>query len=60
MNRKKLIALGLAVLLVLSLAACGTKDNDKKADMSSNDSAMTDEPKNAEEALALHKKLLEQ
>ena len=45
---------------MLSLAACGTKDNDKKADMSSNDSAMTDEPKNAEEALALHKKLLEQ
>ena len=28
--------------------------------MSSNDSAMTDEPKNAEEALALHKKLMEQ
>ena len=27
--------------------------------MSSNDSAMTDEPKNAEEALALHKELLE-
>ena len=60
MNKQKLIALGLAVLLTLSLAACGTKDNDKKADMSSNDSAMTDEPKNAEEALALHKKLLEQ
>ena len=49
-----------ALLLVLSLVACGTKDNDKKADMSSNDSAMTDEPKNAEEALALHKKLMEQ
>ena len=60
MNRKKLIALGLAVLLALSLAACSTKDNGKQADMSSNDSAMTDEPKNAEEALALHKKLLEQ
>ena len=30
------------------------------ADMSSNDSAMTDEPKNAEEALALHKELMEQ
>ena len=60
MNRKKLIALGLAVLLVLSLAACGAKDNEKQADMSSNDSAMTDEPKNAEEALALHKKLMEQ
>ena len=60
MNRKKLIALGLAVLLVLSLAACGTKDDGKKADISSNDSAMTDEPQNAEEALALHKELMEQ
>ena len=60
MKFKKFTALLLAVLLVLSLAACGTKDNDKKADMSSNDSAMTDEPKNAEEALTLHKKLLEQ
>ena len=60
MKFKKFTALLLAALLVLSLAACGTKDNDKKADMSNNDSAMTDEPKNAEEALALHKKLLEQ
>ena len=60
MKFQKLTALLLAVLLlVLSLAACGTKDNEKKADMSSNDSAMTDEPKNAEEALALHKELLE-
>ena len=61
MKFRKLTALLLAVLLlVLSLAACGTKDNEKKADMSSNDSAMTDEPKNAEEALALHKKLMEE
>ena len=60
MKFRKFTALLLAVLLVLSLAACGTKDNDKKADMSSNDSAMTDEPKNAEEALALHKKLMEE
>ena len=61
MKFKKFTALLLAVLLlVLSLAACGTKDNEKKADMSSNDSAMTDEPKNAEEALALHKKLMEE
>ena len=60
MKFQKFTALLLAALLVLSLAACGTKDNEKKADMSSNDSAMTDEPKNAEEALALHKKLMEQ
>ena len=59
MKFQKFTALLLAVLLVLSLAACGPKDNEKKADMSSNDSAMTDEPKNAEEALALHKELLE-
>ena len=56
----RILALLLTALMVLSLAACGTKDNEKKADMSSNDSAMTDEPKNAEEALALHKKLMEQ
>ena len=60
MKFKKFTALLLAVLLVLSLAACGTKDNEKEADMSSNDSAMTGEPKNAEEALALHKKLMEE
>ena len=54
MNMTKRIALLLAVLMMLSLAACGTKDNDKMADMSSNDSAMTGEPKNAEEALTLH------
>ena len=56
----RILALLLTALMVLSLAACGTKDNEKKADMSSNDSAMTDEPKNAEEALALHKKLMEE
>ena len=60
MKFQKFTALLLAVLLVLSLAACGTKDNEKKVDISSNDFAMTDEQKNAEEALALHKKLMEQ
>ena len=59
MKFQKFTALLLAALLMLSLAACGTKDNGKKADMSSNDSAMTGESKNAEEALALHKELLE-
>ncbi len=59
MKLKKLTALLLAALLVLSLAACGAKDSDKQADMSGDDSAMTGEPKTAEEALALHKELLE-
>ena len=56
MNRKRIFALAFAVLMVLALAACGMKNNDK---MSGNGSAMTGEPKNAEEALALHKELLE-
>ena len=60
MKFKMFTALLLAALLVLSLAACGTMDNDKMADMSGDSSAMTGEPKNAEEALALHKKLMEQ
>ena len=59
MKLKKLTALLLAALLVLSLAACGAKDNDKQADMSGDGSAMTGEPKTAEEALTLHKELLE-
>ena len=59
MNSKRIFALALAVLMVLALAACGTKNNDKMGDMSGNGSAMTGEPKNAEEALALHKELLE-
>ena len=60
MNAKKILALMLGAMMLLSLAACGAKDNDKQADMSGDGSAMTGEPKNAEEALALHKKLLEQ
>ena len=59
MKLKKLTALLLAALLVLSLAACGTKDGDKAADMSGDNAAMTGEPKTAEEALTLHKELLE-
>ena len=59
MNSKRIFALVLAVLMVLALAACGTKNNDKMGDMSGNSSATTGEPKNAEEALALHKELLE-
>ena len=59
MNAKKILALMLCAMMLLSLAACGAKDNDKQADMSGNGSAITGEPKNAEEALALHKELLE-
>ena len=59
MNMKRIFTLALAVLMVLALAACGTKNNDKMGDMSGNSSAMTGEPKTAEEALALHKELLE-
>ena len=59
MNVKKILALMLCVMMLLSLAACGAKDNDKQADMSGDGSAMTGEPKTAEEALALHKELLE-
>ena len=59
MNAKKILALMLCAMMLLSLAACGAKDNDKQADMSGDSSAMTGEPKIAEEALALHKELLE-
>ena len=59
MNAKKILALMLCAMMLLSLAACGAKDYDKQADMSGDSSAMTGEPKTAEEALALHKKLLE-
>ena len=60
MKLKKLTALLLAALLVLSLAACGAKDSDKAADMSGDNAAMTGEPKNAKEAAALYQKLMEQ
>jgi len=59
MNAKKILALMLCAMMLLSLAACGAKDNDKQADMSGDSSAMTGEPKTAEEAFALHKELLE-
>ena len=59
MNAKKILALMLGAMMLLSLAACGAKDNDKQADMSGDSSAMTGEPKTAEEAFALHKELLE-
>ena len=49
----RLLALLLAALMVLSLAACGTKSGDKKDGMGS-------DPKNAEEAAAMHKDLMAQ
>ena len=59
MNAKKILALMLCAMMLLSLAACGAKDNDKQADMSGDGSAMIGEPKTAEKALTLHKELLE-
>ena len=60
MNAKKLVTLLLVAVLAFSLAACGTENNDKMGDMGGNGSAMTGEPKNAEEALAMHKELMAQ
>ena len=60
MKLKKLTALLLAALLVLSFAVCSAKDSDKAADMSGDNAAMTGEPKTAEEALAMHKELMAQ
>mgnify|MGYP000267426718 FL=1 len=53
MNTKKLMTLLLAVVLVLSLAACGAKGGDHMG-------GMDNEPKNAEEAAAIHKELTAQ
>jgi len=53
MNTKKLTTLLLAVVLVLSLAACGAKGGDHM-------DGMDNEPKNAEEAAAMHKELTAQ
>ena len=53
MNTKKLMTLLLAVVLVLSLAACGAKGGDHMG-------GMDNEPKNAEEAAAMHKELTAQ
>ena len=60
MNAKKILALLLGAMMLLSLAACGAKGSDKQTDMSGGGSAMTSEPKTDEEALTLHKELLEQ
>ena len=59
MNAKKILALLLGAMLLLSLAACGAKDDNKTAEMNGNDTEMAGEAKNAEEALTMHKELLE-
>ena len=59
MNVKKLITLLLAVMMVLAMAACGAKENDKKTDIPGGNT-MTDEPKILEEASALFDSLLAQ
>ena len=53
MNTKKLMTWLLAVVMVLSLAACGAKGGDRM-------DGMDNEPKNAEEAAAMHKELAAQ
>ena len=60
MNAKKILALLLGAMMLLSLAACGAKDDDKATDMNGNDTEMAGEAKNAEEALAMHKELMAQ
>ena len=59
MNVKKLITLLLAIMMVLAMAACGAKENDKKTDIPGGNT-MTDEPKTLEEASALFDSLLAQ
>ena len=59
MNAKKILALLLGAMLLLSLAACGAKDDNKTAEMNGNNTEMAGEAKNAEEALTMHKELLE-
>lgn len=59
MNKKKWIKLGLTVLLAFSLTACGTKDSGN-ADQSNSAVTMTAEAENAQEALSMYKKLMDQ
>ena len=69
MNAKKCLVLLIVGLLTLSLAACGAKKGGSMGSMSSmgsmgsmsaEASTMTNEPKNAEEAAAMHKDLMAQ
>ena len=60
MNAKKILALLLGAMMLLSLVACGAKNDDKAADMNGNNTEMTGEAKNAEEAIAMYKELMAQ
>ena len=60
MNAKKILALLLGAMMLLSLVACGAKDDDKAADMNGNNTEMTGEAKNAEEAIAMYNELMAQ
>ena len=53
MNVKKIITLLLALVLAAGMIACGTKG-------SGTTDGMSNEPKNAEEAAAMHKELMAQ
>lgn len=67
---KRLLVVLMASMLALSLVACGEKGSEDKTDksgsksttsnMSNGTASMTGEPKNAEEALAMHKELMAQ
>ena len=68
----RLLALIMTVLLVLIMAACGEKDGNKMDNMNNkdnmgsmdnmggDDSSMDNEPKNEDEATAMHKDLMAQ
>ena len=68
----RLLALIMTVLLVLIMAACGEKDGNKMDSMNNkdnmgsmdnmggDDSSMDNEPKNEDEAVAMHKELMAQ
>ena len=59
MKVKKILALLLGAMMLLSLAACGTKDSGN-ADQSNSAVTMTAEAENAQEALSTYKKLMDQ
>ena len=59
MNVKKILALMLCAMMLLSLAACGAKGNDKQADMSGDSTENSGDTAQTEEAAATHKSLMD-